>query len=86
MRQSLNSHEQVYYSTPVADLSIFVFVCILDTENSYNRVATQTMVCLSGKSHGKNCAFYSYSKVSYHTLSLVILEGTARYAGFTFSS
>ena len=34
------------------------------------------MVCLSGKSHGKNCAFYSNSKVSYHTLSLVLVTSS----------
>ena len=55
MRQSWDSYETVYYSTPVADFAnMFVLVCRFERSITLQQGGQKTMACLSGKGHGKN--------------------------------
>ena len=58
-RKSFDSHETVYYSTPVADLAdTFVLVCsVRGLSVIFQQGGHMTMACLSGKSHGKKIHF-----------------------------
>ena len=53
-RKSRDSHETVYYSTPVAGFAdMFVLVCSMKRLVTLQQGGHKAIACLSGKGHGK---------------------------------